>query len=79
MMNANRITNNRKFNLTDFYYILHRSIKSSIVREWHSQLFKCLCLFTIAFYHIIIYPNDIRSNPLCTIHVIDDSKVIQIT
>ena len=79
LMNNDKITNNRKFNLTDFYYILHRSMKSSLIREWHLQLFKCLSLFFLVFYFIIIYPNDIGSDPLCAIDVDDEVNLTQLT
>ena len=79
MANANRMTNNRKFNLTDFYYILHRSIKSSIIREWHSQLFKCFCLFFLVFYFMTIYPNDIGSDPSCSLDVNNEINLTKLT
>ena len=79
LISAYRISNNKKFNLTDFYYILHRSIKSSIIREWRWQLLKCFCLFIIAFYFILIYPNDIGLDPLCAIDINNDSNVNQVT
>ena len=79
LISYNRITNNRKFNLTDFYYILHRWMKSWIIRELNFQFLKCFCLLVIAFYFILIFPNDIGSDPLCAIDINDDSNVTQIT
>ena len=79
LTNSNRISNNRKFNFTDFYYILHRSMKNSIIREWRWQLLKCFSLFIIAFYYIFLYPNDIGLDPSCAIDINDDSNVTQIT
>ena len=79
LINAYKISNNRKFNFTDFYYILHRSIKSSMIREFRWQLLKCFCLFMIAFYYIFLYPNDIGSDPLCAIDVNDHLNISQIT
>lgn len=79
VMNEKRITNNRKFNLKDFYYILCRTMKSSIIRKWNLLLFKVFCLFCIELFIIAIYPNDIGSDPLCPIDLSNQVNVTQIT
>ena len=78
-INENRITNNRKFNFTDFYYILCRSIKSSMIREWHLQLLKAFCLIFTALLCVGIYPNDIGSDPSCSIDLLNEFNLTQIT
>ena len=79
LINENRITNNRKFNFTDFYYILCRSIKSSIIREWNLQLLKGFCLICTALLCVGIYPNDIGSDPSCSIDLLNEFNLTQIT
>ena len=79
VINENKITNNRKFNFTDFYYILCRSIKSSMIREWHLQLLKAFCLICAALLCVGIYPNDIGSDPLCSIDLLNELNLTQIT
>ena len=79
LINENRITNNRKFNFTDFYYILCRSIKSSMIREWHLQLLKAFCLIFTALLCVGIYPNDIGSDPSCSIDLLNEFNLTQIT
>ena len=74
-----RRANNRRFNFTDFYYLLHRSIKNSIIREWNLQLLKTSCLMCILFFLIAIFPNDIGSDPLCSIGISDDVNSSEIT
>ena len=78
-MNGNRIMNNRKFDFTDFYYILFRSVKSSLIREWHFQFLRAFCLFFGVFLFITLYPNDIGSDPLCSIDLLNDFNLTQIT
>ena len=77
-MNAPRITNKRKFNLTDFYYILCRSTKSSIIREWDLQLIKSFCLIFVILLGIILYPNDIGSDPSCLIELSDQENLTEL-
>lgn len=79
VMNEKRITNNRKLNCIDFYYILCRIMKSSIMREWDLLLLKVLCLFWIELFIIAIYPNDIGSDPLCPIDLSNEVNITQIT
>jgi len=79
VINENRITNNRKFNFTDFYYILCRSMKSSLIREWRSQFLRAFCLFFGVILCLVVYPNDIGSDPLCSIDLLNDFNLTQIT
>ena len=79
LINESRITNNRKFNFTDFYYILCRSVKSLLMREWHLQLLKAFCLICTALLCVGIFPNDIGSDPSCSIDLLNDFNLTQIT
>ena len=79
LMNEDQITNNRRFNFTDFYYVLRRSIKSYIIREWHLQLLKAFCLFCGVFMCIALYPNDIGLDPSCSIDLQGKINISDIT
>ena len=73
--------NIRRFNFLDFYYLLHRSIKSSIIREWNVQLLNAFCLFAVGLFYISIFPNDIGSDPFCSISISDEvnsSEIIEL-
>ena len=72
-------TNNRSFNLNDFYYLLSRSFKSSIIREWKMQLLKVFVLLFGVLMAITIYPNDIGSDPSCPIDVLNEFNMSEIT
>ena len=69
----------RSFNLTDFYYILCRSFKSSIMRGWKLEFIKAFCLFFGALFTIMLFPNDIGSDPSCPINVLNDFNLSEIT
>ena len=71
--------NNRSFNLTDFYYILLRSFKNSIIRGWKLEVLKAFCLFCGVIIGIILYPNDIGSDPSCSIDILNEFNISQIT
>lgn len=79
VLKEKRISNNRKFNLTDFYYILCRSMKSSLIREWHLQSFKAICLLSGVILLSILFPGDIGSDPSCPIDLINDANLSEIT
>ena len=74
-----RTNNKRKFNLIDFYYLFHRSIKSSIIREWNLQLLHAFCLFSVGLFYISIFPNDIGSDPECSISLSYKLNLSEIT
>ena len=65
--------------MNDFYYILCRSIKSSIIREWNLQFLKAFCLFGVAILFITLYPNDIGSDPSCSIDLFSEKNLTKIT
>ena len=69
----------RSFNFTDFYYILCRSFKSSIMRGWKLEFIKAFCLFFGALLTIMLFPNDIGSDPSCPINVLNDFNLSEIT
>ena len=69
----------RSFNFTDFYYILCRSFKSSIIRGWKLEFMKAFCLFFGALLIIMLYPNDIGLDPSCPIDVLNDFNLTEIT
>ena len=71
-MSQAKRANIRRFNFLDFYYLLHRSIKSSIIREWKVQLLNAFCLFVVGLFYISIFPNDIGSDPLCSFGISDE-------
>ena len=73
------MTNKRSFNFTDFYYLFHRSVKSSIIRGWKLELLKAFCLLLGGFLITIFYPNDIGQDASCPIHVINQFNISQIT
>ena len=79
MDQTKRTNNKRKFNLIDFYYLFHRSIKSSIIREWNLQLLYAFCLFSVGLFYISIFPDDIGSDPLCSISLSDKLNLSEIT
>ena len=72
-------TNNRSFDFSDFYYLLSRSFKSSIIRGWKIELLKMFGLFFGALIAITIYPNDIGSDPSCPIDVLNEFNMSEIT
>ena len=78
LIDAPRMTNKRKFNLIDFYYILCRSTKSSIIREWDLQLIKALCLICSVLLITVIYPNDIGSDPACSTELLDLENITEL-
>ena len=78
LIDASRITNKRKFNFTDFYYVLCRSTKSSIIREWKWQLIKAFCLIFAVLLGIQLYPNDIGSDPSCLIELSDQANLTEL-
>ena len=72
------MTNKRKFNFLDFYYILCRSTKSSIMREWHLQLMKAFCLIGSVLLINVVYPDDIGSYPSCLIELSDQANLTEL-
>ena len=72
-------SNDRKFNFTDFYLLLARSFKSSLIRGWKFELIKAFCLFLGVLLAIMIYPNDIGLDPSCPINVLNEFNVSEIT
>ena len=79
LMNEKQIMNSKKFHYIDFYYILCRSMKSSMIREWHLQFLKASCLFGVAILFIILYPNLIGSDPSCSIDLSSRKNLTQMT
>ena len=69
----------RSFNFTDFYYILCRSFKSTIIRGWKLEFIKAFCLFFGVLISIMLYPNDIGLDPSCPIDVLNDFNLTEIT
>ena len=59
--------------------ILSRSIRKSIIREWKLQVLKAFCLLIGILIGIILYPNDIGSDSFCSIEVINEYNMRQIT
>ena len=50
-----------------------------MIREWHLQLLKAFCLIFTALLCVGIYPNDIGSDPSCSIDLLNELNVTQIT
>ena len=71
--------NQRSFNFTDLYFLLSRSIRNSIIRGWKLEFLKAFCLLIGILSLIIIYPNDIGSDPLCPIDVLNEFNITKIT
>ena len=69
----------RSFNFTDFYYILCRSFKSTIIRGWKLEFIKAFCLFCGPLFMMMLFPNDIGLDPSCPIDVLNDFNISEIT
>ena len=50
-----------------------------MIREWHLQLLKAFCLIFTALLCVGIYPNDIGSDPSCSIDLLNEFNLTQIT
>ena len=80
ILNGNCIViNKRSFNLTDFYYLCHRSMKSSIIRGWRLEFLKAFCLLFGGFLITNFYPNDIGLDASCPIDVLNQYNISKIT
>ena len=71
--------NDKRFNLTDLWYLLLRSSKNSIIRGWKFEFMKAFCLFCGVLICIMLYPNDIGSDPSCSIDLLNEFNLTQIT
>ena len=71
--------NQRSFNFSDFYSLLSRSFKSSIIRGWKYQFIKAFCLLFGVLACVTIYPNLIGSDPSCPIDVLNEFNISEIT
>ena len=71
--------NNKSFNFMDFYYLLSRSFKNSVIRGWKLELIKAFCLMIGLLFLIILYPNDVGSDPSCPIDITSDVNLTETT
>ena len=76
--NENKRMNDKRFNLTDLWYLLLRSSKNSIIRGWKFQFIKALCLFAGVLFALILYPNHIGLDSSCPIDITTDVNISEI-
>ena len=71
--------NDKSLNFTDFYYLLSRSFKSSIIRGYKYQFIRAICYYAGVLLAIITYQNLIGLDPACPIHVLSEFNLSETT